>query len=206
VRSDVELGGNDQLFNMLAGRTLQKHFGKKPQSIIGTNLLNAANGEKMSTSQGNCIWIDDEPNEMFGAIMTMRDSEMISYFEALTQIDLTKARKMIARDPRDAKLSLARDIVSTFHDENTADIAKDAWIAQFSESQKPAEMQEIEIKSESMLSDILIETNFIESRGEFRRLLEQGGIKIDGEKISKDQPLQKNQEVQIGKRKWVRGV
>ena len=204
VRSDVELGGNDQLFNILAGRTLQKYFGQEPQSVIGTKLINAANGEKMSTSQGNCIWVDDHPTDMFGALMAMHDNEMINYFEAFTDIDLDEASKIISNDPRDAKLTLSRAITTLFHSAELAGKAEEEWVRQFSHGEKPEQIEEFSLQAGTMLTDFLVENNILTSRSEVRRLLDQGGIRVNGASIADDCQLQTGDEMQIGKRKWLR--
>ena len=204
VRSDVELGGNDQLFNILAGRTLQKYFGQEPQSVIGTKLINAANGEKMSTSQGNCIWVDDHPTDMFGALMAMRDEEMMIYFEALTDIDLSSAGDIVSSDPRAAKLLLARTITGTFHSQKLAADAEKSWISQFSIGEKPDNIEAFSIKKGTRLCDFLLQNKLVASKSEVNRLIVQGGIRIDGKKVENDISLYSGAEIQIGKRIWVR--
>lgn len=220
IKSDVELGGNDQLFNLLAGRTLQKSFGQKPQSVIGTNLINAANGEKMSTSLGNCIYIDEPANEMFGALMALRDDEMESYFEVLTRVDMDEAKKMITSDPRSAKAWLAREIVSFFHDAESAKQAEQVFNNIFRDGGKPTDMVEIkglfsdDPVSKNIHPDVIsLHPNVLltlqkatgESKSQIKRLFREGAIKVNGRKRDNEHfVLNRNDEIQIGKKRWYR--
>ncbi|MCK5095896.1 MAG: tyrosine--tRNA ligase [Candidatus Pacebacteria bacterium] len=203
VDADVELGGNDQLFNMLAGRTVQKAFKKSQQSVIGTKLLNAADGTKMSTSIGNCIFVDELANEMFGKIMSGKDEEMETYFEALTRVDMDEARKMIADDPRNAKAWLAKEIVAFFHDEKAAEKAEEEFNTIFRDKGKPEEISKVEAKEGIELLDFMVEAHLIVSKTEGRHLLEQNGVKVNEEVVTaQDKVLMDNDEIRVGKRRW----
>ena len=203
VDADVELGGNDQLFNMLAGRTVQKAFKKSQQSVIGTKLLNAADGTKMSTSIGNCIFIDEAANEMFGKIMSGKDEEMETYFEALTRVDMNEARKMIEDNPRSAKAWLAKEIVTFFHNKDSAEKAEEEFNTIFRDKGKPEEIPKVEAKEGIELLGFMIEADMIASKTEGRRLLEQNGVKVNGEVVmAQDKVLADNDEIRVGKRRW----
>ena len=203
VKSDVELGGNDQLFNILAGRKLQKAFGQKPQSIIGTKLINAFDGTKMSTSIGNCVFIDEEPNEMFGKLMSGRDEEMESYFETLTRVDMDEARKMIKEDPRAAKAWLAREIVGFFHGEEKAKESEENFNALFRDKGKPTDIEEFSVKKGTQILDFIAESKLVSSKSEGRRLILQNGVKVNNVVASDGTyELIDGDEVRVGKRKW----
>ncbi len=204
IKADVEVGGNDQLFNMLAGRTLQKAFNLDPQSVMGTTLLNAADGTKMSTSIGNCIFIDETPNEMYGKLMASRDEEMIAYFEGLTKVDMEEAQKMIEGDPRSAKAWLAREVVAFFHDEKAAEKAEEEFNAVFRDKGKPTDIPEISIKKGTQLVDFLADEKLVSSKSDGKRLILQNGVKVNSA-VAKDgtQELVDGDEVRVGKRKWV---
>ena len=203
IKADVEVGGNDQLFNMLAGRTLQKAFGLDPQSVMGTTLLNAADGTKMSTSIGNCIFIDETPNEMYGKLMASRDEEMTSYFEGLTSVDMEEAQKMIESDPRSAKAWLAREVVTFFHDEKAAEKAEEEFNAVFRDKGKPSSIEEFEVKKGIQLLEFMFETKMIASKTEGRHLLEQKGVKVNDATVTDGfHELTDNDEVRVGKRRW----
>lgn len=205
IDADVELGGNDQMFNMLAGRTVQKAFHKPEQSVIGTKLLNATDGTKMSTSIGNCIFVDEPANEMYGKIMSGKDSEMETYFEALTRVDMDEAQKIIKSDPRAAKALLAREVVTFFHDKAAAKKAEEEFDTIFRDGGKPGEILEVKVKVGTNLLDFMIEAKLTESKTKGRSLLEQNGVKVNDEIVADEKKvLADGDEVRVGKRKWAK--
>ncbi|CAN5122036.1 tyrosine--tRNA ligase [soil metagenome] len=217
LNADVELGGTDQKFNLLVGRNLQREYNQEPQIIITTPLLEGTDGvEKMSKSLGNYIGIDEEPSEMFGKIMSISDALMWKYYELLTDLSVDEINALHfkcesdAMNPRDAKVSLAKNIIEDFHSAEAADEAEQSFVNQFSKGQMPDEIDEISAASQTYkIVDLLAQTNLTASKGEAKRLIEQGGVKIDGEKISNtsaeiEVDKGKSFVVQVGKRKFLK--
>ena len=208
MKSDVEVGGTDQLFNLLAGRTVQKSYNQEPQSVMTFSLLEGTDGRKMSSSWGNCIYITDEPDDMYGKVMTIRDELIPSYFKMATDVRMDVIEQ-IEKDmsqgdnPRDTKASLARAIVARYYGENVAKEVEEKWNKQFREGNKPKNIEEIKIKSGKVLD--VVSMHFELSKSEVRRLVSQGGIKID-DVVVKDveQKLTKSALVQVGKRRFVK--
>ncbi len=192
LECDVELGGTDQKFNMLMGRTLQREYEQEPQVVITTPLLEGTDGvEKMSKSLGNYIGIDEPANEMFGKVMSISDELMFKYYELLTDItpadleDLKNRCESGALNPRDAKVDLAKRIISDFHDDNAANEAERQFVEQFSKGKLPDEIELFAVDAKRWrIGDLLIETSLVESKGEAKRLIKQGGVRINGEKVS----------------------
>ncbi|MEI6353006.1 MAG: tyrosine--tRNA ligase [Candidatus Nomurabacteria bacterium] len=194
VKSDVEIGGFDQLFNLKAGRILQDYHGMKKQHIMVCEMLEGTNGDKMSTSQGNIISIVDEPGDMFGKIMSMHDRLIIKYMELCTDAskeEIESAKLFLENkenNPRDLKIKLAKMIVSIYHDEQAAARAENNFIETFQKGGIPEDIIEVSLKDEDKekeLSDILVENNFIKSKSEWKRLVETNSIK----EIVKDNDL-----------------
>jgi len=186
LKSDVELGGTDQRFNLLAGRKLQEHFGQKPQDILMTNIISGTDGRKMSSSWGNTINLSDEAGDMLGKVMSIPDSLIEEYLIHCTRISLEEVEKLMALDnPRDAKLKLAEEIVKIYHSEDEAQKAKENFINTFSKKETPNEIREVRIEKESIsLVDFIVMSGNAGSKGDARRKIEQGGVSIDGEKMT----------------------
>ncbi len=188
TRADVEIGGFDQLFNLKAGRVLQKAYGQKEQDIITFSMLEGTDGRKMSSSWGNVISLLDSANDMFGKVMSVRDDLIMKYFILTTDVHESKFEEiegLIARDPKTAKMYLAEEVVSLYHGEEEAEKAKEEWEKVFSKKELPSEIEEIRIEAKSLSAlDIIVSANLVTSKSEGRRLIEQGGLEIDGEKIS----------------------
>jgi len=190
IKADIEIGGSDQLFNVLAGRTLQKAYGMEPQNIITFELLEGTDGRKMSTSWGNVILIEDSPDQIYGKIMSMRDELIIKYFLLATDVAMEEIQKM-KRDlqddkvnPRDLKMKLAREIITMYYGKKDALSAEENFQKVFQDKGIPKNIKEIKIGKESMnIIDLLVETKLCVSKSEARRVIEQGGVKINGEKI-----------------------
>lgn len=215
LKSDVELGGTDQKFNLLVGRDLQREFGIEPQIVITLPLLEGLDGiEKMSKSLGNYVGIDEPANVMFGKIMSLPDHLMSKYFELLTDVPMEEIRKMeegIKNNtvhPLEVKKRLAREIVKMYHTEEEAKEAQREFEAVFSKKEMPKEMRDIVVDS-SLLKDgkiwivrLLELSGFVKSRQEARRLIEQGGVRIDNEKITNtkiDIKIKKGMILRVGK-------
>jgi tyrosyl-tRNA synthetase len=215
IKSDIEIGGSDQLFNVLAGRTLQKAYGQEPQNIITFELMDGTDGRKMSTSWGNVILVEDDPNNIFGKIMSMKDELMIQYFTLATDIstdEIQKMKKDLQDDkvnPRDLKMKLAREIITMYHDEDKAISAENNFKKVFVDKGMPEDIKEVKIGKESMnVIDLLTEAKLCSSKSDARRVIDQGGVKIDEEKIS-DLNLEvelsdKPKVIQKGKRHFVK--
>ncbi len=190
VKSDVELGGFDQLFNLMAGRTIQKYYGEKEQDILTCEMLEGTDGRKMSTSWGNVINIADEPNDMFGKLMSVRD-ELIGRYLLLTtdvsreEIDEIESDINKGANPRDAKLLLARRVVVIYHGEKAAEKAESEFLSVFQKGNLPENIKEIKINADRMgIADLLVDIGLSSSKSEATRLIEQGGVKIGGKKLN----------------------
>lgn len=208
MKTDIEVGGTDQLFNLLAGRTVQKAYDMTPQSVMTFSLMEGTDGRKMSSSWGNCIYITDEPDDMYGKVMTVRDELIPSYFRMATDVRM-EVIEQIEKDmsqgdnPRDTKASLARAIVARYHGEQAANSAEDRWNKQFREGNKPKDIDEIKIKPGKLID--VVSMQFELSKSEVRRLVSQGGIKLDDEVVTDvDQNISKSALVQVGRRRFVK--
>jgi len=184
VKAEVEIGGTDQRFNLLAGRELQRLYGQTPQDLIICPLVEGTDGRKMSSSWGNTVNLNDSPNDMFAKVMKVSDNLIIKYWEWITRVDLAKIAEYENKlkegvNPRDVKLELAREIVSRYHNEKQADQAHDYFVATFSEKMTPDNPPQFKPSNYDLLS-VLVESELVPSRGEARRLVEQGGVKVGG--------------------------
>ncbi|HHW7567431.1 TPA: tyrosine--tRNA ligase [Mannheimia haemolytica] len=212
LKADVELGGTDQTFNLLVGRELQKSAGQKPQVAMTLPLLVGLDGEKkMSKSLGNYIGVTETPNEMFGKIMSISDDLMWDWynllsFRPLDEIAQLKTDVANGKNPRDVKILLAKEIIARFHDEAAADAAEQEFINRFQKGAIPDEMPEFTFEGEIGLAALLKEAGLVPSTSEAIRSAQQGGVKIDGEKVEDvKQAAQKGTFVyQVGKRKFAR--
>jgi len=216
LNADVELGGTDQKFNLLLGREVQKFYGKEPQVVFTLPLLEGLDGDKkMSKSLGNYIAIEDSQNEIFGKIMSISDELMWRYFELLSfkkqdEINKLKKSQKEGLNPRDIKFLLAEEIVDRFHGEGSGTKAREEFKSRFQQGNSPSEIKEIEIKlmeKDISLPKILKEAGMVSSTSEALRLIKQGGVRIEGEKIL-DSKYKINQNssllYQVGKRKFFR--
>lgn len=192
LKADVELGGTDQKFNLLVGRELQKHYGQKPQTIITMPLLVGLDGvQKMSKSLGNYIGINDEPNDMFGKTMSISDDLMWRYFELLsfrplTEIEEMKQRVTAGENPRNSKVKLALELVERFHGKEAADRAESEFVNRFQKGALPEHIEEVSVESagESIfIANLLKEAGLVASTSEALRMIKQGAVRINGEKV-----------------------
>ncbi len=211
LKCDVEIGGTDQLFNILVGRDLQKKYDcKVQQDILTVPILEGLDGiEKMSKSLGNYIALDDEPNEMFGKIMSIPDNLMMRYFELCTDEDLVEMKKLIKKSPRDAKVHLAKTIVALYYNITSADKAYDDFVTKFVKKEAPEHMKEFEIgKKEISILDLITSiTKFAPSTSEARRLIKGGGVTFGDNKITEPNlivKIDKEKILKVGKRKFAR--
>lgn len=213
VSADIEIGGTDQKFNILAGRKIQEHFGQAPQNIILLNLIEGLDGRKMSSSWGNTINLTDAPNDMFGKVMSLRDELMVKYFIHATQVPMARVQEIEVAlkkgdNPRDAKLDLAEEIVKMYYGGEEALRAREGFISTFQKKEIPEEIEEIKIQEGDFLVDILLGANLISSKTDFRRLVDEGAVKKitddKEEKIIDSKAVAEKGVYKIGKRRFVR--
>jgi tyrosyl-tRNA synthetase len=216
LEADVELGGTDQRFNLLMGRELQKSEGQRQQTVLMMPLLEGLDGvQKMSKSLGNYIGITDAPNDMFGKIMSISDDLMWRYYDLLSfvpkgEIEAIKQKVAAGLNPRDTKIDLAKELIARFHSEQDAESAHQDFILRFQKNAIPDNMPEFEFLLPDdglMIANVLKQAGLVSSTSDAMRMVKQGAVKIDGEKIdnSKHQFSQPSQAVlQIGKRKFAR--
>lgn len=213
LKADLELGGTDQKFNLLVGRELQKEYGQQSQCVLTMPLLEGLDGvEKMSKSKGNYIGISEAPDSMFGKLMSISDTLMWRYFEllsfkSLADIAALRAEIESGRNPRDAKVMLAQEIVARFHSQQDAEQALARFEARFRDGALPDDMPEIQLGAGPVgVLKLLREAGLVTSGAEAQRNVEQGGVKIDGQRVQ-DKSLQLNRGtyvVQVGKRRYAR--
>jgi len=207
IKADLELGGTDQKFNLLAGRDIQKLYGQEPQDIMTMTLLEGTDGRKMSSSWDNVINLTDESNEMFGKIMSLNDDLIKKYFILATMVPLRKIDDIMRSNPnpRDQKLILAEKITAQYHGEKLAQKAKEIFISLFSKKESPEDIEEIKTKKEEKLENVLIRSKIVSSKSEFRRLIKAGAIDVDSKPISDVNYLvEKPIVVKIGKKKFLK--
>ncbi len=216
MKADVEMGGTDQKFNLLVGRQLQEVYGQKPQCVLTMPILEGLDGvQKMSKSLNNYIGIHESPDEMFGKLMSISDDLMWRYFELLSfrpWADIVSLQKQVAEgmNPRDVKFQLADEIIARFHDQAAAKKAQENFIARFQKGAMPDDMPEMELVSEGgklAIANLLKEAGLTSSTSEALRMIKQGAVKIEGEKIE-DRALEiasgTTNVFQVGKRQFAR--
>lgn len=215
INADVELGGTDQRFNLLSGRRLQEAHGQKPQDILTMNLILGTDGRKMSSSWGNTINLLDEPNDMFGKVMSIPDDLLSDYFVHCTRVPIPEVEKILSNikagaNPRDAKVRLAGEIVILYHGIEASVKAEKYFVETFSKGAIPENISEISVESGESLIDVIVRAKMAASKGEARRKIEQGGVELDMKKITDWQVvLNKNQMgnvLKVGKKDFIRIV
>lgn len=212
LEADVELGGTDQKFNLLVGRELQKARGLKPQVAITLPLLEGLDGEKkMSKSLGNYIGVSEAPDDMFGKVMSISDELMWRWydllsFRSLDEIAQLKQDVANGRNPRDVKILLAKELIERFHDKAAADAAEQTFIERFQKGAMPDEMPEFTFEGEMPIANLLKEADLVSSTSEALRMIKQGGVKIDGEKVEDSKLVisASTAVYQVGKRKFAK--
>ena len=214
LKADVELGGTDQKFNLLVGRELQRAHEQDPQVVITVPILEGLDGtNKMSKSLGNYVGIDEEPEEMFGKIMSISDDLMWRWYDLLSfksseEIQALKDQQVGGMNPRDIKISLAKEIISRFHDQGSADNAEHNFLNQFQKKNTPEHIEELSLEwaeSSILLPNLLKEAGMTESTSEAIRMIKQGGVRINEEKITDPKHSVSKGEssiYQVGKRKF----
>ena len=211
VKADVELGGVDQRFNLLTGRTLQKFYRQEPQDIMTLKYLVGPDGRKMSSSWGNVINITDEPNNMFGKVMSLHDNLMIQYFEMATQVsadEVENIKNMLKEggNPRDTKIRLAEELVKIYHGEKAAKTASGEWERVFSKGKLPEGIEEVPGNGMKIV-DFITEHALATSSSEAKRLLDQGAVSVNDEIIKEwGRMLKGGDVVRVGPRKFLKVV
>jgi len=216
LKADVELGGTDQKFNLLVGRELQRDYDQEPQVVITVPILEGLDGvKKMSKSLNNYVAIDEEPDEMFGKIMSISDDLMWRWFELLSfmseeEINSLKKEMQDGKNPRDIKFILAEEIVDRFHKDGDGQKCKESFLNRFQKGQIPENVDSVKVNIDGesiLLVNLLKETNMIASVSEGNRLIKQGGIKINSEKVNDPKfEISVNSEnlYQVGKRRFLK--
>jgi tyrosyl-tRNA synthetase len=214
LKADLELGGTDQRFNLLAGREMQKRYKQIPQDILMTELIEGLDGRKMSSSWGNTINLTDDANTMFGKVMSMGDELIVKYLVHCTRVSMDEISEIEKQmqsgelNPRDAKIRLASEIVKMYHSEEAAKEAQEFFINTFSKKQIPTDVAECEA-AENVL-EFMVNAKVAESKSDARRKVEQGGVSIDGEKITLGETLEETKHdgkiMKVGKKDFVKIV
>ena len=216
IKADIELGGTDQRFNLLMGRSLQKEFDMESQIVIMMPLLEGLDGvEKMSKSLGNYIGIDEEAGLMYQKSMEIPDELIIKYYNLVTDVhpdEVEKIKSQLDNDevnPRDIKMRLAKEIVTLYHGEEAANQAEDRFKSVFQKGQIPSDILTVEVVKEGLdIAAVVVENGLVQSKSEVRRLVSQGGVKINGEKATdlNNIPDEAELVIQIGKKKFIKLV
>lgn len=212
VKADVEIGGFDQLFNLKAGRIVQDFYGQPKQNLLTCMMLEGTDGRKMATSWGNIITIVDEPFDMFGKIMSLRDELIVRYFTLCTDLpidEIASIEKELKEggNPRDIKMRLATEIVTMYSTEKDASLAKSSWIETFSKGGIPEKIPEIVTTVEREMVDILIENEIVSSKTDWRRLVNDGAVTdTEGVSITDVKEKARNVILKIGKKRFVKIV
>jgi tyrosyl-tRNA synthetase len=205
VRADVEIGGTDQLFNLLFGREIQKAYGQEPQDVAVFPLLEGTDGvQKMSKSLGNYIGISEPPEEIYGKTMSIPDSLTEKYLRLVSGLPGAELEATLALKPRDAKAALARQVVTRLHGEEAARRAEADFEVKFRKREIPEDIGELAVSEPADLVATLLQAGFAKSRGDARRLVVQGGVRVNGEKATLDTKLKEGDVLQAGKRNFVR--
>ncbi|MHC4982019.1 MAG: tyrosine--tRNA ligase [Planctomycetota bacterium] len=212
IQADVELGGNDQTFNNLVGRDIQRAHGQQPQIVMIMPILVGLDGvEKMSKSKGNYVGITDEPNEMFGKVMSIPDEVMTGYFELLTELPREKIDELMDAEsthPREAKAALAKMIVERYYGPSSAEAAAAEFDRVFSQREAPSEMPRIRLSCNSMnIVELIVKADFAKSNSQARRLISQNAVSIDGRKITDTDAqveLEDGAVLRVGRRRFGR--
>lgn len=215
IRADLEVGGTDQLFNLHAGRTLQRFYSLPPQAILTFELLYGTDGRKMSSTWGNCIYLTDDFKECFAKLMTLSDEQIKSYLINLSNYSLSEINKMLESiqtqntNPRDIKMKMAHNITARIHGIENADHAQELWVKQFSQKQLPENIPTIKLVNFAVMDSLgmvnFLSDNFKLSRSEIKRLIEQNGVKLNGKVINNTKSYKPvlGDIWQVGKRKFL---
>ena len=216
VNSDIELGGTDQWFNLLAGRTLQEHAGKRPQAVIVNPLISGLDGRKMSSSYGNGIFLLDSPKDKFGKFMTVRDDLMADFLMVFPRSawpfsrEELEQRMSAGENPRDIKMQMAEQLVALYHGDDEARRTRDAYISQFTEGNVPDDMPELHLELPTQnITDLVVTVGFAKSKTEARQLIQAGAVRLNGEKVTEpttECSIEAGQILQVGPRRYIKFI
>ncbi len=216
VQADVEMGGTDQTFNLMVGRDIQREMGQAPQDILTVPILVGLDGEmKMSKSLGNYVGIAEAPNQMYGKLMSIPDTVIETYLRLVSDIPSDRVDEMVrgmaagSEHPRDVKDALAADVVRIFHGEEAAQGAREEFARIFREHQAPSDMPDVQVDVPATIVSLIMQAGLAASGNEARRLVQQGGVRLDGEKVASiegDISLNAPAVLQVGRRRFVRLV
>lgn len=210
VKADVEIGGFDQLFNLKAGRVVQEYYGMPKQQVMTFQMLEGTDGRKMSTSWGNIISIVDDPYTMFGKVMSLHDDLIVKYFTLCTDVSLEDIQALEIElsqgvNPRDIKMKLGSELVTLYHTEKDATLAKNSWIETFQKGGVPDVIPEIHTTNDKEVADLLVEQGIVESKTDWRRLVDAKAVTvIDGEVVSDPKIKATSVTLKIGKKRFVK--
>lgn len=209
---DMEVGGNDQLFNMLAGRTLMQKLKKKSKIVMTFDILEGTDGRKMSKSYDNYIGIADEANDMFGKVMSIKDELIIKYFTLCTDLPLENIKKMEEKieagiNPRDLKAKLAKEIVKIYHNEEKSKKAEEEFNKIFQNNGKPSDVKTVSIEKDMEIIEVIVKFELVSSNSEARRMIDQNAVSVNDQKVKNyDFQIKKGEEymIQVGKRRFIK--
>lgn len=210
VKADVEIGGFDQLFNLKAGRVIQEYYNMPKQSVITFSMLEGTDGRKMSSSWGNIISIVDEPFDMFGKVMAIHDDLIIKYFLLCTDVSLEEIQNIEIEmkkgaNPRDIKMRLGTELVTMYHTEKDATLAKNSWVETFQKGGIPEIVPEIVAQADDEIGDILVKAEIVSSKTDWRRLVEDKAVTdTEGNIVSDPKEKAKNVTLKIGKKRFAK--
>jgi len=204
VEADVEIGGTDQLFNLLFGRDIQKAYGQEPQDVAVFPLLEGTDGvQKMGKSLGNYIGLAESPEQIYGKTMSIPDALIERYVRLVSGFDRRRQDEVLAMKPRDAKAALARQLVNRLHGEEAAHRAEEDFDVKFRKHEIPTEREQWVVKGPTDLIGLLVDTGIANSRNEARRLLEQGGVRVNGGKVGLTSPAPVTGDVLSARRRYI---
>lgn len=210
--TDIQIGGTDQTFNMQAGRTLQKKWRSKESFILAMEFLIGTDGRKMSKSWGNAVWLEDSPEDMYAKVMAIHDDVIVEYFTLATNVYLEKVAEVKKRltegeNPRDLKRELAKELITELHTSEKAEDAEQAFQRLVVNKEMPTDIPVVTVKEDLFLiTELLVHTGLATSKSEAKRLIEQGGVEVDNEKIediAQEIPIKDNTLLKVGKRKYI---
>lgn len=203
---DCEIGGSDQEFNMLCGRTLQSVYGKREKFVLTTKLIEGTDGRKMSKTYNNCVFLDDEPEDMYGKLMSINDELIGIYVECCTDLEAAsdKRQAISGSGAKKVKSELAREIVRMYHGEEAAEAAEANFEKVHKEKGTPDDVPEVVVEKGSLLVNVLVSNKLVKSKNEARRVIEQGGVKVNDKVVDSVEAVCENGLVKVGKRKFLR--
>ncbi len=213
VKADIELGGFDQLFNLKAGRVIQEYFGQPKQNIMTFQMLEGTDGRKMSSSWGNIISIVDDPDTMFGKVMAIKDELLVKYFTLCTDLPLEEVKKIEKElekgsNPKDSKMRLAQELVTMYHTEKDATLAKNSWISAFQNKGVPDSIPELVLQEGKELGEMFVQEGVVVSKTDWRRLITDGAVRDMDKDVEITDPKQLAYEgvFKVGKKRFIKIV